>query len=359
MTDYVISVDPGNGMTNAVREMKRGYKSVAFPSVRATATGDSLGLGGDFEMDYEYIDWGNHRYVAGDDVSISGKAIERHQGRLRYGDEFWLFLVATAIAKLGVKEGSVNLTVFAPPGMYYDARNAIAERFKKNKGFILIKLKGDSEFRKIKIEDWTVHPEGLGALLCFVLDKNGQGIETDLLDGENVVLDMGMNTLDALQITNGQFNPESLSSATWEDAGLKAHIFDPVLRVIKKKGEDFDLMTVDSVERVLRAGLLDGDYMLRVAGQQVDTKPVFDKYAERYAEWVSNNIIDGVFNGLRGVKNVILVGGGAALVQKHLQQWYPDKILDPTAHKTLKGVSPVEMNAIGGIRLAKARLLTP
>lgn len=355
MPDYVISVDPGNGMTNAVRSMKKGYKAIAFPSVRAAATGDTLGIGGQFELDYEYIDWGSHRYIVGDDVSISRRAVERHQGAFRYGDEFWLFLVATAIAKLGVTKGTVDLTVFAPPGMYFDARHAIEERFKKNKGLILIKLKGDSKPRQINIENVTVHPEGLGALLCFVLNDKGQPIETNLLDGQNVILDMGMNTLDALQITDGQFNPESLSSATWENGGLKTHIFDPALRVVKAVSPDFDLMTIDDVERVLRSGLTVDDWFLRVAGLEVDMKPVFDKYAERYAAWVSNNIVDGVFNGLRGIKSMILVGGGAGLIQHYLQQGYPNKILNPDAHKTMKGVSPVEMNAVGGLRLAASR----
>ena len=355
MSNYVISVDPGNGMTNAVRAMKRGHKSIAFPSVRAAATGDSLGLGSQFEMDYEFIDWGGHRYIVGDDVSISRRAIERHQGAFRYGDEFWLFLVATAIAKLGIKKGNVDLTVFAPPGMFFDARRAIEERFAKNDGYLLISLKGDKKPRKIKIENLSIHPEGLGALLCFLIDDKGEAVDTSLLDGQNIVLDMGMNTLDALQISDGQFNPESLASATWENGGLKSHIFDPVLRVIKNTGDDFDLQTIDDIERVLRAGLIDKDYVLRVAGLEVDTEKAFTKYGERYAAWISNNIIDGVFNGLRGIKSVILVGGGAALVQEHLQKWYPNKILNPNDHKSLNGISPVEMNALGGLRLALSR----
>ena len=199
---------------------------------------------------------------------------------------------------------------------------------------------------------------GLGALLCFVLDKNGKPVDNDMLEGENVVLDMGMYTLDALQVSNGQFNPESLSSATWESSGIKEHILDPMLRAVKKQGgEDFGLLTVDDVDRVIRQGLATDNYELKVAGVVADIKPLLDKYSERYAQWIANNIIDGVFNGLRGIKSMILVGGGAMFTEKWLQQWYPDKILDTNKHKVAKGLAPVEMNAVGGLRLALSKEL--
>jgi len=353
-----ISVDAGNGMTNAVMAQKRGYKSIAFPSVRASTSGDSLGLGEQFEMNYEYVEWGGHKYLVGDDVFISRKAVERHQGAFRYGDEFWLFLIAYSLGKLVPKGGEIDLTVFAPPGMYYDAKNAIENRMKEIKHRVAIKFKGDKKPRIFTIESLTIHPEGLGALLVFALDKNGEQIESDLLDGDNVVLDSGMYTLDALQISNGQFNPESLSSATWESGGIRANILEPVLRTVKKAGDDFELMTVDDIDRVLRQGLETGDYMLRSGASQVDIKPAIDKYSERFAQWIANNIIDGVFNSLRGIKYLILVGGGAVLIAKYLKQWYGEKLLDASKHKQVKGINEVDMNAVGGIRLAMMKMRT-
>ena len=67
MTDYIVSADAGNGGTNAVMAKENGkYKRYYEPSVRAMATGDSLGLGLQFEMEYEYVDWYGSRYVTGD-----------------------------------------------------------------------------------------------------------------------------------------------------------------------------------------------------------------------------------------------------------------------------------------------------
>src|ERR1051325_2077956 len=110
MSDYIASVDAGNGGTNAVLAQSKGYKSFYGPSVRAAASGDSLGLGKGWELEYDYVDWDGHRYVTGDDViRVTRRALERHMGINRYGNEFHQFLVALALAKLGIKDGEVDL----------------------------------------------------------------------------------------------------------------------------------------------------------------------------------------------------------------------------------------------------------
>lgn len=165
-----------------------------------------------------------------------------------------------------------------------------------------------------------------------------------------------MYTLDVLQMSDGNFNPESLSTATWEGQGIKTHILDQVLRQVKKHGEDFSLLTIDDIDAVLRSGLETGDYTLHVAGLEIDLQAIFEKYASRYAEWIANNIIDGNFNGLRGIKSAILVGGGAVLTESYLAKWYHDKLLRFDKNPATKGIAPVDANAVGGIRLAKMRL---
>ncbi len=361
MVDHIVSIDAGNGGTNGVLARASGYKSVYFPSVRAAATGDTLGLGSQFEMEYEYVDWSGHRYVVGDDViSVSRRALERHQGALRYGDEFHEFLVAVAIGKLGVTDGAVDLTVFAPPGIYAKAKESIEDRFGQNDSQAQIKFRGDEETRLWRYEKITVWPEGIGAAACFVIDDEGRMIpDNDVLSGDTIVLDMGMHTLDALQMSDGNFNPESLATATWENGGLKVHLLEPMLRQVRKTDDDFAMRTVDDIDEVVRRGILQNDHKLRVAGKEMDLKKALDKYSERYSEWIANNIIDGVFNGLRGFKSAILIGGGARLTESHLTKWYPDKLLRFDQNDATKGIDPVDANAVGGIRLAKMRINNP
>jgi hypothetical protein len=357
MPDYTVSCDAGNGGVKAILATPKGFKQFYEPSVRAAATGDSLGLGKQWEMQYEYVDWYGHRYITGDDViRVNRKSIERHMGAARYGNEFHQFLVAVALAKLGVKEGSVDLTLFAPPGLYNDMKPHMIERFRENGGEVVLKLKGDKKPRKWCYENVTVWPEGLGAAACFVLDDNGEFAPSDVLDGETVVLDFGAHTLDALQLSNGNFNPEGLQTATWEIGGIHAHIREPILRDVKKKGgDDFAGLTVDDIDRVIRLGSASGDYTLTVAGYDVDLKPLLEKHRRRFADWVGNNICDGVFSGFRGIKSVILVGG-SDLVEDHMREWYGSKILDRKSHPTTKRLHPIDMNAVGGMRLALARL---
>jgi hypothetical protein len=357
MNSQIVSVDAGNGGVNAVMALDKGrYRSVYFPSVRAAATGDSLGLGKELELQYNYVDWYGHRYVVGDDVlRVTRRHMERHSGPNRYGNEMHQQLIATAVAQLGVKEGGVDLTLFAPPGIYVDAKRMMEERLRKA-GEVTLQLKGDRKPRSFRYETITIWPEGVGAVACFILDDSGELVATDLLDGETLVLDLGFYTLDALRLVDGNFNPEELEHATFEHGGVMSHVLEPILRVVRKQGEDFSLLTADDVDRVIRLGLVSEDYTLMAAGYELDLAQLVAKHRERYAEWIANHIVDNVFAGFRGIRRVILVGGGALLVEDYLREWYGDKLLNRRQHAATRKIHPVDFNAVGGLRFALRRL---
>ncbi|MEM6284396.1 MAG: ParM/StbA family protein [Chloroflexota bacterium] len=354
MSNHLVSVDAGNGGTNAVRRMKRGKdRYVYFPSVRAAASGDSLGIG-DLELDYEFYDWNAHRFVVGDDiVHITRRAVERHHGEDRYGGEFHQFLAAVALHRLGIKNGQVDITLFAPPGMYKAGRERILDNF-GNDGEVRIAARDGKEYcwQYDRVE---VLPEGVGAALCFAIDANGDMVNHDALAGDVLILDLGMYTGDALLLKNGKFSPEDLQHATWDNAGLASHVLNPILAQLKKMSPDYAVTTIDDVDLALRVGLKIGDYIVRSGGTAVDIKPMLDKLTARYAGWLMNNIISGVFNGLRGIKSLIIVGGGTMFVMDAFQNEYNragdrDRILDPREHPLTLDLHPVDMNAVGGLR---------
>jgi len=351
-SNYIVSCDGGNGGVNAVlAKANGGYKSHYEPSVRAVATGQTLGIAG--ELEYEYVDWYSNRYVTGDDViRVTRRGLERHMGANRYGEEFHRFLVAVACAKLGIKEGTVNISLFAPPGLFNDVKQEIVTGFSDS---VTIKLKGDKKPRTWIYDTINVYPEGVGAAACFMLDDSGKPQENDAFDGEVVILDAGAYTLDALKMTNGSFNPETLGEATWQNAGVHTHIREPLLRKIHEKGSDFTVVTVDDVDQVIRRGLSGGDYKLKIAGHEFNLEPLCKVLFERYADWVSNNICDGIFGGFNGIKSVILVGGGAVMIEKKLQHLYPGKILDRSKYATTKKLHPADMNAVGGLRITLSK----
>lgn len=359
MPDHIASVDAGNGGTNAVlaKNGSTTYRSAYMPSVRAAAIGDSLGLGTGLELEYETYDWRGNRYVVGDDVvNVTRRHLERHMGVDRYGNEFHKFLVAVALAQLGVKKGTIDLTLFAPPGLFKNLRNNIQEAFMVNDGKVSLKLGSEKSPRQWQYENVTVWPEGIGAAACFIINEKGEAAQSTIFEGQVIVFDFGAYTLDSLKLFNGNFNPETLEFATQEDAGVHTHLRQPLLRQLHSMNEDFTTLTIDDVDVLLRKGLQTGDFTVRAAGKEADVKPLFDKLRLRYAEWVSNNIIDSLFDGLRGIKAVILVGGGSLMVEDHLREWYGDKILDPAQHPTTKKIHPVDFNAVGGIRFAMLRL---
>jgi hypothetical protein len=352
MANYLASVDAGNGGTNAVllKGKAKNPKSYYMPSVRAAATGESLGLS-QFEMDYEYVDWYGNRYVVGDDVvRVTRRHLERHLGQDRYANEFHQFLVAVALAKLGVTTGKVNLTLFCPPSLFTQHKQNMVDTFQKTP--VKLSMKGDKKPREWSYEQVSVYPEGIGAVSCFVFDAEGNVVDQNLLQGQTVVLDCGLWTLDTLILSDGNFNPEALQTATNQNAGVQTHIREPLLKTLHDTDEDFTVLTVDDVDLAIRNGLTNQDYTVSSGGKEIDMKPILDKLSERYAGWIANNIIDSQLNGLRGIRSAILVGGGATLVDSYLRRWYGDKILDHSTHEATKDIHPVDMNAVGGLRLA-------
>ena len=195
MADFVASVDAGNGGVNAVlAKPNGGHKTHYEASVRAAAIGSSLDMDNIRTLQYTYVDWNGHRYVTGDDVThVTRRALEHHIGANRYGNEFHQFLVAVALAKLGVgvKDGAVDLTVFAPPGLFKELNPHIRKRFLEGGGEVNIQLSSDKKPRHWHYENVTVMPECLGALMCFFLDDQGNPVHPAAMDGEVVLLDFG------------------------------------------------------------------------------------------------------------------------------------------------------------------------
>lgn len=357
---WIASVDPGNGGTNGVlyhqgsARRKAPYSTVYFPSVRAVSRGQSLGLGAGFEQSYTYIDWNGNRYVVGDDVlNVTSRLLERHMGVQRYGDEFHQFLTATALAMLGMKEGVVDLTLCVPPGLYKDVAPFMRERYLENDGRVSIRLKGDADAREWRYEQIRIWPEGIGAAACFLFDDDGQPVDGGALSGDVLIMDIGAYTLDTLRLTDAVFDIEALEHATHENMGLDAGIRGELLYKVKKQGEDFEVVTEDAIDYVLRKGLTLDDWTLESAGNVIDLKSRVDYHAQRYAENIANTVIDRHFNGLRGIKSLILVGGGAALVEGYLKEWYGAKVMDKSKFPTVRKIHAVDFNVVGGARLAR------
>jgi hypothetical protein len=358
MADYIACADAGNGGTNvAVVDKKNNLVVTYRPSIRAKASGESLGLGKGWELSYSSVVWAGHRYIVGDDIlTVSRKGLERHMGDNRYANEFHQFLIALALADSGVASGSVDLTVCAPPGVFNKVKPLILERFAKFNNQATIWIDGEDKPRTWDYEQISVIPEGIGAAACFILDEKGRKAKNDSLSGNVVILDIGAYTIDALSLVNGNFNPEALDYASWENEGVDLHIRQPILKEVKKQLSDFAILTEDDIDVALRRGSAGGKYTVTLGDFEADITPLVQKYSRRYAEWIANTIGDGKFNTFKGINKVFVIAGGSYLVTEHLKDWYGDKIADPTSYNTTESVNLADLNAVGGLRFRLSRL---
>lgn len=338
-------VDSGNGGVNADVD----GKLITFPSVRAPVTGASLGLGGQWEASHEWADWRGHRHTYGDGVLASSiRGIERHIGDQRYGNEFDKFLTAVAIAKGGVKDGTVSLTRFVPPGMYSQYRDLMIESYMSEE--VAIQLKGDKKPRVWEYSSVDIWPEALAAAACIMLNDKGEPVNEDLFEGDVLLIDVGTYTVNATLISDGQFDPEALQVATFKEQGIHNHIRQPLLQLVQSAGDAFQHVTVDHIDAAFRAE----KPIVRSAGKEVDLTDALGKYALRHAEWIANNILDSSYRGLRNVTRAFVSGGFADLEAPLLRKWYDTKIFDRTKNATTAKYHPAWWNAIGGRRLAAA-----
>lgn len=343
------SIDAGNGVVNAVLNNIMIY----FASVRAAVTGASLNLQGSAlgQMNIPYSDWNGRRYTWGDSVLHLHKPTqERHMGDSRYANELHQYLVAVALGQLGIGDGvPVDLTLCVPPGYYNAYAEYMVKRFTDE---FTIHFSGEEKPRTWNIESVRVWPESLAMGGFFMLNAEGEPVETDLFDGETVLLDVGINTLDAVRVSSGNFNPESLETATWADGGANEHVRKPLLALLKHQGDDFANATVDHIDAAFRQD----KPIISMGGAKADLTTALDEYAGTYAAWIANNVISGEYRELRSVRNLIVGGGLAKYIRPHLVKWYKEKVFDPSKHPVASKVHPGFWNAIGARNLTAMEL---
>jgi hypothetical protein len=356
MNHYIAASDTGNGNTNAILVNDGNSKSICIPSIRARVSSQTLDLGKASELTYTWAEWGGQRYAVGDDaLLVNRQGIDRHMGAARYASEHHQFLTAYALARLGVKDSStVDLTLMCPPALYNDNRQVMIDTYKSSP--VEIMLKGDKKPRRWAYSEVTVWPEGFPAAACFMLAADGSKAASPVMAGDVVLLDTGAYTANAFILSNGKFNPAGLVHSTIENGGGDAHIRTPLLESIRLQGGELAAVTTDDLDKVLRLASASGDYVLRFGRAEVDLLPTLKGLAEDYAGWLSNNVIDSRFNGLRGISRLLVIGGNADYVTDHLKNWYGEKVVTAAEWRGAVGrLHAADLNAEGAKRLALAR----
>ena len=348
-TTHTIAVDCGNGYTSAYRALKTP-KYVSFPSLRATSTADSFGLAG-LEAEYETYRWNNTRYAVGDDIHFTRQTPQTHQGRNRYGNEMHQFLVAVAVAQTGVKNGTVDLTLLAPPSYYNTVKAAMQDAFNAEGGEVILQLDSERKPRKWTYSTVRVMPEGVAALCCYWFDDRGksQGEHMNLFRGRVLVIDIGMHTTDIVIVEDGKLAVESLTTASYPDFGVYQKVIKPIVQNVR--GDTGLNITLHDVDHALRNGIDSGDYTLSYGKHQIDLANAMQHHAAKHGAEIADAILDTEYSGLSDVARVLVVGGGSAYMDGYLRKWYKG-VTDFLDIEGDTGISVIDANARGAMRLA-------
>lgn len=368
---YIAIIDAGHGeVFGRVYDLTTGKaKTVGIPAMRARMTGDTLGVGKEQEHIVQWVEWYGRKYAVGfDALTIRRENLERHTGETRYGGEFHLNMIAAALARAGVKDGPVDLTVFMPPKYYKTGGERVKKLIidsrvahKSDDGSevpgsnVEIRLMGDKKVRAWDYSNVTVLPEGLSAGLLLSLDETGKPVKNNVLDSA-VILDLGMKTCDAIEVTGGKFNPDNLQYSTFDNEGLRAQLFQPLLEDVQGMSPDYAGMTVDDIDMYVRESLGNGGTVIAdFAGIKTDITENYNYWRGVYAGHIANNVISEHYQELKGYRHAIMHGGGYGLAYPLFREWYGEKIFDPSKFPHLKKVQPIAWNAEGGLRAALAR----
>lgn len=348
-TKSIVSIDAGNGAVKAVYQApgKSSYRPFYMPSIRTRVTPDSLNLGR-FEQSHTYYTWHNSTYAAGHDVlKMFSPKIERHMGTARYTGEMFKFLIAVALANLGVKSGKVDLTLFCPPKLFNEAAPQIMESFKEP---LTIQMGETAYLWECSVRVW---PEGFGAAAMLFLDKAGREVSSDLLTGNTLLVDLGAFTVDTLIFSHGEIDIAHLNHSSYTDMGTHRHILSPILSDLQKADKDFRAIDTDHVDTFLIMGMAEGgkQFTAKVGNKEADISPKVAHYVGTYANALAN-LLTSDFSSLEGINHVVLCGGGAVLVEPYLRAYFGDKVVNPAQYPHVKNVSVGDYNAVGGLRLA-------
>lgn len=363
---HVCSTDAGTGGVDTA-VLKAGQKPTSptfdyFPSVRAVIRGKGLGLGAELEHQFAKVDWNGQSYIVGDDVTrVTRQGIDHYIGQDRYGSEHHQFLVLTALARCGVglkTPAHVALTLFCPPEYYATQKEAIRAAYEGKSYHFSYADKPHS----ITIGKVFVVPEGQAALYCFTLSPDGTPNQNNPLSGDVLFLDSGVYTLDCVLIRDGKVSPEHTFSIP--NAGLSQFVRIPLMLAAQGAGRDFTNVSEDDIDQLIRAYATAKDESERYTactlfygGYTVDLYSAMQACIRTYANWIVANALSR-FDGLRGIRHMVLVGGGASLITPVMCELYPDKVKNSSTppHYAAAKIHPVNANVVGGLRIALARV---
>ena len=372
LEDTFISADAGNGWAACYRLVSGKVKQHGIPHARARVSGATLNTDLGTQNIADYADFMGQRYGYGDGIwNLTDAPIDLHQNTARrYGGNMHIFLMLVNIAEMNVKPGSeLTIIVPAPPGLLNEVgpqikKSILAGESGKGDGLWTIQLRTDKKPREYKIIRVITLSEGAGAFAAYRFDKNGDLVElrdkggTDMLAGRVSVLDLGAGTGDTYTIFDGNFNPDAITHATDDKAGVINNLLKPILAEVMQSVPGATHLTTAHIDSYLRRYVTSPSpeaATIRVSGKNINIEKSILANCERYAEWIAANKLDPLW--AVGTDCIVEAGGGWLFIESWIRQWYPDRLLlTPSMFSHTKNIALFDLNGVGQLHFAAAIL---
>ncbi len=290
-----LGLDVGYGDVKAVYQHEGVLEMLKFPTAIAYAE-RGVGELSAFAEDEEY-EYQGKKYLVGKEALFSAFSTRSFEFMKRYSPLF----VFKAVKEIHGKTGAAvtDIAMGLPLSYYTDAN--LKE---------LIPLLGRIEIGRTVLEfNVRFYPQGLGVLADYRLSQAGD--ENRQTDRDMLIIDIGFNTVDVIAVERGRI-------VKGESDTLERHGISKISLTLAK--EIKSLMQLDLSEQeskdVLRRG------KIRVYGAERDLSELIRESAEKYFDWLMQEVRSKWAARIQRAEKVIIAGGGAYYLHGHIPEEY-------------------------------------
>jgi hypothetical protein len=165
-------------------------------------------------------------------------------------------------------------------------------------------------------------PQGVGALQAYVHEYASRCHPDD----EGLVIDIGANTV--ITIAHNGYQADAMGSNQMNEMGIMA--------VAKTLQGVFKAMT-GSEYSVIEAAKAIRTHEIKSKGQRIDVSAQVEAALNNHVETLINSIAIRYKQSIDRLDHVILAGGGAYLIRKHLPQDWPVVVLEQPEFANVRG----------------------
>lgn len=290
-----LGLDVGYGDVKAVYQHEGVLKMVKFPTAIAYAERGESALSA-FSENEEY-EYRGRRYLVGKRALFGAFATRSFEFMKRY---LPLFVFKTVKDIHRRTSGVVTDVALGLPLSYYTDENL------KELVPLLERIDVDCTVLESKAK---FYPQGLGVLADYRLSDDGA--VNRQTDQDMLIIDIGFSTVDVIAVERGRIVRDE--SDTLERHGV-SKISLALAREIKSRMQ-IELSEQESKD-VLRRG------KIRVYGAETDLSELIRESAEKYMDWLIQEIRSRWTARIQRVEKLIIAGGGAYYLKDHVPEDY-------------------------------------